>query len=147
MRRYLHESQAPADALAGFSVVAHENGVHNPMAMYRKAIRREDYARAARLSDAVNLFDAAPLADGAAALLLVQAERLPRRRTRQIVIAASSWSHLWPCTRRIRLAGGGSGIGASLLAGRSSRKTSTSSVMTPSPSSLPRLKPPDSRRT
>jgi acetyl-CoA C-acetyltransferase len=91
MRRYLHESHAPADALAGFSVVAHENGVHNPMAMYRKAIRREDYARAARLSDPVNLLDAAPLADGAAALLLVQADRLPRRQDRpEIVIAASS---------------------------------------------------------
>jgi acetyl-CoA C-acetyltransferase len=78
MRRYLHEHGAPADALAGFSLTAHRNAVSNPHAMYRRAIQREDYLKAAMLSDPLNLYDAAPLADGAAALLLARGEALPR---------------------------------------------------------------------
>lgn len=72
MRRYLHEASAPSDALAGFSLVAHANAVHNPNAMYRKAVKKEDYRNAARISDPVTIMDAAPLADGAAALLLTR---------------------------------------------------------------------------
>ncbi|HEX9797658.1 MAG TPA: beta-ketoacyl synthase N-terminal-like domain-containing protein [Anaerolineales bacterium] len=71
MRRYLHQHQAPADALAGFSLTAHEHGATNPNAMFQKAIKLEAYQRGALISDPVNMFDAAPLADGAAALLLV----------------------------------------------------------------------------
>jgi acetyl-CoA C-acetyltransferase len=70
MRRYLHEHGAPADALAGFGLTAHRNGVGNPNAMFRRAITIVDYARAGMVSDPVNLYDAAPLADGAAAILL-----------------------------------------------------------------------------
>src|SRR3989304_2204116 len=46
MRRYLHETGAPPDAMAGFSLVAHSNAVGNPFAMYRRAIKPEDYGRA-----------------------------------------------------------------------------------------------------
>jgi acetyl-CoA C-acetyltransferase len=77
MRRYLHETGAPADALAGFSLVAHSNAVGNPFAMYRKAIKPEDYRRAGMVSEPVNLYDAAPVADGAAALILTRAGALP----------------------------------------------------------------------
>lgn len=77
MRRYLHESQAPPDALAGFSLVAHANAVANPNAMFRRAIKPEAYAQAAMVSEPLNMLDAAPMADGAAALLLASAERLP----------------------------------------------------------------------
>jgi len=77
MRRYLHEHGAPADALAGFSLTAHRNAVTNPHAMYRRAIEVEDYRKAAMVSEPLNLYDAAPLADGAAALLLVRGDRLP----------------------------------------------------------------------
>jgi acetyl-CoA C-acetyltransferase len=90
MRRYLHESKAPPDALAGFSVVAHQNAVHNPNAMYRKAIRREDYLKAPLVADPLNLFDAAPLADGAAALLLARADSLPARPDRPTVTIVGS---------------------------------------------------------
>jgi len=77
MRRYLHEHGAPADALAGFSLTAHRNAVTNPHAMYRRAIEVEDYRKAAMVSEPLNLYDAAPLADGAAAVLLVRGDRLP----------------------------------------------------------------------
>jgi acetyl-CoA C-acetyltransferase len=77
MRRYLHEHAAPADALAGFSLTAHRNAVSNPRAMYRRAIQQQDYQRADMLSDPLNLYDAAPLADGAAAVMLARGDRLP----------------------------------------------------------------------
>lgn len=77
MRRYFHEYQAPEDAFAGFSLNAHQNATTNPKAMYRRAIGLEQYQRAAMISDPINLFDAAPVADGAAAVLLAKADVLP----------------------------------------------------------------------
>lgn len=76
-RRYLYEHQAPEHALAGFSINAHANGVANPYAMYRRAISLEQYQRAPALSDPLNVFDAAPLADGAAAVLLTRSGTIP----------------------------------------------------------------------
>lgn len=73
MRRYLHEHQAPDDALAGFSLTAHQNAVSNPNAMFRRAIKPEQYARAPVVSDPLTTYDAAPMADGAAALILTRA--------------------------------------------------------------------------
>jgi acetyl-CoA C-acetyltransferase len=74
MRRYIHEHRVPEHGFAGFSLNAHANAVANPKAMYRKAIRLEDYASAPMLSEPLNLFDAAPVADGAAAILLTRGE-------------------------------------------------------------------------
>lgn len=74
MRRYLHEHAAPDDALAGFSLTAHQNGVSNPNAMFRKAISLDQYANAPMVSEPLNTYDAAPMADGAAALVLVRGE-------------------------------------------------------------------------
>lgn len=93
MRRYLHENQAPADGLSGFSINAHENAVSNPNAIYQRTITKENYQKASMVSEPVNMFDAAPLADGAAALLLVRASELPSGLPhRPVRIAASSSS-------------------------------------------------------
>jgi acetyl-CoA C-acetyltransferase len=96
MRRYLHEHGAPADALAGFSVTAHRNAVGNANAMFRKAITVEDYGRAGMVSAPVNLYDAAPLADGAAAIVLGRGSvpRSPDRPDVRIVATASATSRL-----------------------------------------------------
>ncbi|MGD8759356.1 MAG: thiolase domain-containing protein [Anaerolineales bacterium] len=73
MRRYFHEHQAPAEALAGFSLNAHANAVANPYALLRRRIRPEDYAKAPMVSEPVSVMDSAPVADGAAALILARA--------------------------------------------------------------------------
>ncbi|MGH2619165.1 MAG: thiolase domain-containing protein, partial [Anaerolineales bacterium] len=90
MRRYLYEHRAPQDALAGFSLVAHENGVANPNAMYRKAISLEQYSTAPMVSDPLNTYDAAPLADGAAAVILTRAEARLHSASRPAVEIAGS---------------------------------------------------------
>lgn len=97
MRRYLHETGAPAEALAGFAVTAHANAVGNPNAMFRKAIKREAYQRASMVCDPVGVFDAAPVADGAAALVLARASALPvagEHRPVQILGSAAATSTL-----------------------------------------------------
>jgi acetyl-CoA C-acetyltransferase len=76
MKRYMHEYQVPANGFAGFALTAHANGVSNPCAMFRKAIRPEMYAKAELVSDPLNMFDMAPNADGAAALVLTRRELL-----------------------------------------------------------------------
>ena len=70
MRRYLHEFDAPREAFGGFPLTAHANGVGNPNAMFRKAIKAELYNNAGMVSDPLNMFDVAPNADGAAALII-----------------------------------------------------------------------------
>lgn len=76
-RRYHYEYSVPLDGLAGFAINAHANGVHNPYAMYRRAISLEVYRLAPPVCEPLNLFDLAPSADGAAAVLLVRRDRLP----------------------------------------------------------------------
>ena len=77
MKRYMHEYEVPADGFAGFALTAHANAVGNPCAMFRKAIKPEMYARAEMVSDPLNMFDMAPNADGAAAVVLTRPELLP----------------------------------------------------------------------
>lgn len=74
-QRYLFENKsAQRDAFGTFPLIAHENGVHNPNAMYRKALRPELYMKAGMIADPLNMFDAAPYADGAAAIMLTTPE-------------------------------------------------------------------------
>lgn len=77
MKRYMYEHNVPANGFAGFALTAHENGTHNKHAMFRKAIKPETYAKAEMVSDPLNMFDMAPNADGAAALVLTRRELIP----------------------------------------------------------------------
>lgn len=91
MRRYQIEFEAPADGFAGFSVTAHANGAGNPRAMFQRSIKTETYQRAGMVSEPLNMFDAAPMADGAAALMLARNDVIPPdSRYPKIRIAASS---------------------------------------------------------
>jgi acetyl-CoA C-acetyltransferase len=77
MQRYLYEYGVPRSVFAEFPLLAHANAVHNPNAMFRRAIRREAYDGAAMVSDPLNLMDVSPYADGAAAVLLTRSDRIP----------------------------------------------------------------------
>ncbi|MCU0496973.1 MAG: thiolase domain-containing protein [Anaerolineae bacterium] len=75
MRRYMHEYQLGLGVFEGFTINAHRNGNVNESAMFRNLIKPGGYARASMISDPVNLFDGAPDADGAAAVILTTPER------------------------------------------------------------------------
>ena len=91
MRRYMHAFDVPHHAFGAFPVTAHANGVGNPNAMFRRAIKPDLYNRAGLICDPLNMFDAAPDADGAAAVLLVRPGLLPLNHEQpQVRIAGSS---------------------------------------------------------
>jgi acetyl-CoA C-acetyltransferase len=77
MRRYMHEFDVPRAAFAGFPLTAHANGAFNSNAMFQKAINLEAYLQAGMVSDPLSMFDVAPYADGAAAVVLTRPELLP----------------------------------------------------------------------
>jgi len=90
MKRYVHENDVPSGGFAGFALTAHANGAGNPCAMYRKAIKPETYAKADMVSDPLNMFDMAPNADGAAALVLTRRDLLPSNYPHRLVKVAGS---------------------------------------------------------
>jgi acetyl-CoA C-acetyltransferase len=90
MKRYIHEYDVPANGFAGFAITAHANGVANKNAMFRKAIKPETYAKAEMVSDPLNMFDMAPNADGAAALVLTRRDFLPSNWSNPLVKIAGS---------------------------------------------------------
>lgn len=74
--RYLLDYDADRNAFAGFSEIAHANGVTNPYAMFQKPLSPGAYLRVAEKTSDLNLFDVAPYADGAAAVVLVREDCL-----------------------------------------------------------------------
>ena len=74
MRRYLHEYGWKHTDLGPFSINAHANAVHNPFARLRDAVSEADYGRARMVAAPINLLDASPIGDGAAAAVLVPVE-------------------------------------------------------------------------
>ena len=92
MKRYMHENDVPVNGFAGFALTAHVNGVANKNAMFRKAIKPETYAKAEMVSDPINMFDMAPNADGAAAVVLTRRDLLPDNFSHPLVKIAGSAS-------------------------------------------------------
>lgn len=92
MRRYQHEFDLPPNGLAEFVLTAHANGAGNPNAMYRKPLSREAYQKAEMVSEPLSLFDIAPNADGAAALILTRPNLLPKDFAHPLVRIAASAS-------------------------------------------------------
>lgn len=74
MRRYMYEYGLDLNAFEGFSINAHANGALNDRAMFRNKIKPGRFATAPMVSEPVSLFDGAPDADGAAAVILTAAQ-------------------------------------------------------------------------
>jgi acetyl-CoA C-acetyltransferase len=85
MRRYIYEFEVPDHAFSGFPLTAHANGATNNKAMFRRAINLERYQKAGFVSEPLNMFDVAPNADGAAAILLTRPDLLPEQFSHPLV--------------------------------------------------------------
>ncbi|MDZ7843587.1 MAG: thiolase domain-containing protein [Anaerolineales bacterium] len=90
MRRYMHEYGWKHEDFAPFSINAHANGVHNPYARFQRPITREAYLQARMISSPINLMDASPIGDGAAAVLIVPEESITNSRQPLITIEGSA---------------------------------------------------------
>jgi acetyl-CoA C-acetyltransferase len=73
----MHEYGYQRQDFAPFAINAHANGAKNPNAMFRQPISQEIYENGRIVADPISLFDASPIGDGAAALLLVPAAKAP----------------------------------------------------------------------
>jgi acetyl-CoA C-acetyltransferase len=90
MRRYMHEHGVDLAEFANFSVNAHSNGAKNANAMFRNLIKADRFASAPTVAAPVNLFDVAPEADGAAAVILATSERAADMVPQPIRVLAST---------------------------------------------------------
>ncbi len=87
MRRYMHEFGWKHADFAPFSINAHANAMHNPNARLHQKITLEQFEKSSMVATPINLLDASPIGDGAAAAILVPAEKLTGRK---IVVAGSA---------------------------------------------------------
>ncbi len=87
MRRYMHEFGWKHADFAPFSINAHANAMHNPNARLHQAITAEQFEKASMVATPINLLDASPIGDGAAAVILVPAQKVTGRR---VLVAGSA---------------------------------------------------------
>ena len=94
MQRYLYEYGWKHTDFAPFSINAHSNAMHNPFARLRETISEKDYHKARMVADPINLLDASPIGDGAAAVVVVPAQSLRTngKGRPKVVIAGSATS-------------------------------------------------------
>ncbi len=92
MRRYMYEYGWKHADFAPFSINAHANAVNNPYARLRETITEKDYTKARMVADPINLLDASPTGDGAAAVVLVPADSLKPSEKPMVTIVGSGSS-------------------------------------------------------
>jgi acetyl-CoA C-acetyltransferase len=90
MRRYMHEYGWKKSDFAPFSINAHSNGVHNPYARFHEPITMEKYEKASMICDPINLLDASPIGDGAAAAYLVPYDQVRSHGDKPLIYVAAS---------------------------------------------------------
>jgi len=90
MRRYMEEYGWTHKDFAPFSINAHANASHNPNARLHIKISENDYEKAEMISDPINLLDASPVGDGAAAVVLVPADALQGSQKPLVTIIGSA---------------------------------------------------------
>ncbi|MBC8335145.1 MAG: thiolase domain-containing protein [Anaerolineales bacterium] len=76
MRRYMHEYGWKHEDFAPFSLNAHANATHNPNARLPYPITLDQFNNAHMVATPINLMDASPIGDGAAAVLIVPLENV-----------------------------------------------------------------------
>lgn len=75
MRYYMNTYGYTEEDLALFAVNAHANGAKNPYAMFKKPITVETVMKSPYIADPLKLFDASPVCDGAAAVIITTPEK------------------------------------------------------------------------
>src|SRR5512138_1701468 len=92
MRRYMHEYGWKHADFAPFSINAHANAVHNPFARLHQKITLDEFEKSPMIATPINLLDASPIGDGAAAAVLVPAEKVTSFRGKPRIVIAGSGS-------------------------------------------------------
>ncbi|ASJ14833.1 thiolase domain-containing protein [Thermococcus radiotolerans] len=75
MRYYMKTYGYTEEDLALFAVNAHANGAKNPYAMFKRPIKVETVLKSPYVADPLKLFDASPVCDGAASVIITTPEK------------------------------------------------------------------------
>ncbi len=92
MQRYMFEFGWKHSDFAPFSINAHANAMHNPFARLHEKITVERFEKSSMVATPINLLDASPIGDGAAAAIIVPAEKVASMTGRPRVVVAASAS-------------------------------------------------------
>jgi len=92
MRRYMHEFGWKHADFAPFSVNAHANAMHNPYARLHQKLNADQFEKSSMIATPINLMDASPIGDGAAAVIIVPAEKVTSLGNRPRITVAGSAS-------------------------------------------------------
>jgi acetyl-CoA C-acetyltransferase len=92
MRRYMHEYGWKHEDFAPFSINAHANAMHNPFARLHEKISVEKFEKSSMVATPINLMDASPIGDGAAAAIIVPAEKVASLKGKPKITVAGSAS-------------------------------------------------------
>ncbi len=90
MKRYMHEYGWGKEHFAQFAVNAHANAMHNPYARFHSPATVEGYLKAPMVNDPINLMDASPTGDGAAAAVVIPVEKLQNINGHKVIRVAAS---------------------------------------------------------
>lgn len=90
MKRYMYEFGWQESDFAEFSINAHANAIHNPFARFRFPISEQSFMGAPMICDPINLMDASPIGDGAAAVILMRSDLLQNQFPKIIVAGSAS---------------------------------------------------------
>jgi acetyl-CoA C-acetyltransferase len=90
MQLYLHTYGWKHTDFAPFSINAHANALNNPYARLHEEITEKDYINARMVAAPINLLDASPTGDGAAAVLLIPADSIASRDHSLIKVIGSA---------------------------------------------------------
>ncbi len=88
MRRYMYEFGWKHEDFAPFSINAHSNAMHNPYARLHEKVSVDKFEKSSMVATPINLLDASPVGDGAAAAIIVPAEKVLRKP--KIIVAGSA---------------------------------------------------------
>ena len=92
MQRYIHEFGWKHSDFAPFTINAHSNAIHNPFARLHEKITMDRFEKSVMIATPINLLDASPIGDGAAAAVIVPAEKVTSMPGRPCVVIAASAS-------------------------------------------------------
>src|ERR687892_42567 len=90
MRRYMHEYGWKHADFAPFSINAHANALQNPFARLHQKINIDQFEKSSMVATQINLMDASPIGDGAAAAVIVPAEKVASLKGKPRVTVAGS---------------------------------------------------------
>ena len=100
MRQYIDAYKLTSDHFAYFGINAHHNANLNPNALFHKVISLDDYMNSKFIVDCLRIFDASPICDGSAAVVLSKYPSTNRQKPSVKIIASTAASEQVGIARR-----------------------------------------------